>query len=148
MSLKEFALDRIKDFFIITTLVNIVMFVLGTIYQRGQLFSYEVLLLPPLYGFFGTLPSWITYSRRELPTKQLFIRKIFKVLALEILMILITFPGEMLCKENLGMILSLAISIMVVYFLVLLISWLLDKKRADQMMKDLEMYQHLAEDNS
>ncbi len=145
MSLKEFALDRIKDFFIITTLVNIVMFVLGTIYQQGQLFSYEVFLLPPLYGFFGTLPSWITYCRRELSTRQLFIRKIVQVLVLEVLMILIIFPREMLRKENLGMILSLAISIMVVYLLVLLISWLLDKKCADQMMKDLEIYQQNVE---
>lgn len=142
MSIREFARERFKDFFLITTLVNIVMFILGTTYQHGMQFSYELLLYPPLYGLFGTLPSWISYSKKELPMKQLLVRKIFQFLCLEVLLTLITFPGEMMRRENLDMILSFALSVFVVYILVILISWILDKKSADQMMKDLEEYQH------
>lgn len=141
MSIKEYAKEQLKYFFIITTLVNFVMFFLGSRFNHGLQFSYEVLLLPPLYGFFGTLPSWISYSKKELPTKQLFIRKIFQFLALEVLLTLITFPGSYFCKENLDMILSFLLSVFLVYVLVIIISWILDKRSADEMMRELEAYQ-------
>ena len=141
MSLTEFAKDRLRDFFMITALVNIVMYVLGSIYMKGNVLEYSALLQPPLYGFFGTLPSWIMYSKRELPMKQYLIRKIISVLILEILLILVTFPGDYMNPGNAGMILSFAVSVLIVYLLVAGISWLLDKKSADAMMKELEMFQ-------
>jgi len=141
MSFREHLKTMFMDFFLITTLVNFAVFILGSIYKNGNLFSYEILLLPPLYGLFGTLPNLILYSKKELTMKKLIIRKVFQVITLEILLILLTFQGENLCLENINIIISFSISVLVIYFLVVFISWILDNKTAKEMMIDLENYQ-------
>ena len=141
MSIKEYGKSMLQDFFVITTFVNIVMFVLGSIYRSEVTFSYEILLLPPLYGFLGTIPSWILYSKKELSTRQIMVRKILQVLVLELILILVIFGGENLCKENISVITALAISVFLVYVLVNIVSWLLDVRTAKAVMKELSEYQ-------
>ena len=141
MSIKEYGKTMLQDFFVITTFVNIVMFVLGSIYRPGVTFSYEILLFPPLYGFLGTIPSWILYSKKELSTRQLLARKILQVIVLELILVLAIFGGENLSKENIPEITALAISVFLVYVLVSIVSWLLDVRTAKAVMKELSEYQ-------
>ena len=141
MSIKEYGKTMLQDFFVITTFVNIVMFVLGSIYRPGATFSYEILLFPPLYGFLGTIPSWILYSKKELSTRQLLARKILQVIVLELILVLVIFGGENMCKENIPEITALAISVFLVYVLVSIVSWLLDVRTAKAVMKELSEYQ-------
>lgn len=141
MSIKEYGKTMLQDFFVITTFVNIVMFVLGSIYRPGVTFSYEILLFPPLYGFLGTIPSWILYSKKELSTRQLLARKILQVIVLELILVLAIFGGENLSKENIPVITALAISVFLVYVLVNIVSWLLDVRTAKAVMKELSEYQ-------
>lgn len=130
-----------KDFFIITTLVNFVMFVLGSVYRTGTTFSYEILLYPPMYGFAGTLPQLLIYSRKELSVKQMMFRKILQFVVLEALLLFITFFGVDMDPEIQKSILPFAGSVLVVYLLVILINWFLDKRTADALMEDLSAYQ-------
>lgn len=141
MSIKEYGKTMLQDFFVITTFVNIVMFVLGSIYRPGATSSYEILLFPPLYGFLGTIPSWILYSKKELSTRQLLVRKILQVIVLELILVLVIFGGENMCKENIPEITALAISVFLVYVLVSIVSWLLDVRTAKAVMKELSEYQ-------
>lgn len=141
MSIKEYGKTMLQDFFVITTFVNIVMFVLGSIYRPGATFSYEILLFPPLYGFLGTIPSWILYSKKELSTRQIVVRKILQVIVLELILVLAIFGGENLSKENIPVITALAISVFLVYVLVSIVSWLLDVRTAKAVMKELSEYQ-------
>ena len=141
MSIKEYGKTMLQDFFVITTFVNIVMFVLGSIYRPGATFSYEILLFPPLYGFLGTIPSWILYSKKELSTRQIVVRKILQVIVLELILVLAIFGGENLSKENIPVITALAISVFLVYVLVNIVSWLLDVRTAKAVMKELSEYQ-------
>lgn len=141
MSISEYAKERIKDFFIITTLVNIVMFILGSMYQKGATFSYEILLMPVLYGVAGTLPSWILYSKKELSIKSLLVRKILSFLVLEALLVWLTFPKIYFTHENIEMIVSFSLSVFIVYVLVGILSWFLDQKEANEMMEDLVIFQ-------
>lgn len=141
MSFKEYIKNELTSFFIITTCVNIVMFVLGSIYNKGVMFSYEILLYPPLYGLFATIPSIILYSRKELTMRQFMIRKILHFVCLEVLLVLITFSGENLCRENADIIVSFVISVFIVTLCVNLVSWVLDKRQAKLLMQELVDYQ-------
>ena len=145
MGIKELLKTMARNFFIITTMVNFAMYFLGTIYRPEMVLPNEVLLYPPLYGLFGTLPSLVLYSSKELSVKQLVIRKVFHLIFLEILLILLTFNGENLCMENMKMIFSLAGSVVVIYILVNLISWFSEKKDADMMTGNLQIYQKMQE---
>ena len=84
---------------------------------------------------------WILYSKKELTVRQLIVRKIFQVITLEIMLILLTFQGQNLCADNLDEIISFAMSVFIIYVLVNVISWVLDKKSADDMMNELSEYQ-------
>lgn len=141
MSLKEFAKERLRDFFLITTFVNIVMFVLGEIYNSDAILTYDAFLYPVLYGFLGTLPAWLAYSKKEPSMKQLIVRHIFVLLVLEILLVLVTFPKEAYSADNIGLFVAFGGSVLIVYLLVLVVTWYLDRKSAVQIMKDLELYQ-------
>lgn len=141
MSVKDFAKQQLLDFFIITTCVNFVIYILGNMYDNGAQFSYDILLTPPIFGLFGTLPSWILYSRRELSTRQMIIRKILQLVCLEILLILLNFGKNRLTGDNLGAIISFAVSVLVVVLCVNFVNWLLNARQAKLLMQDLIDYQ-------
>lgn len=141
MSFKEYLKNELTGFFIVTTCVNIVMFVLGSTYNSEAVFSYEILLYPPIYGLFATIPSIILYSRRELSARQVLVRKILHFVCLEILLILVTFHGDNLCMENASIIAAFAVSVFIVWLCVNLVSWVLDRKQAAILMQDLLDYQ-------
>lgn len=147
MSLKDFAKQQLFDFFVITTFCNVAIFVLGSMYKNGNMFSYEVLLVPLLYGFFGTLPSWILYSKKELTMKQMLIRKVFQFVALEILLTFVTFHGGNLKKENITVIISFMISVLAVSVCVSLVSWMLETREAKILTEELINYQSASSDN-
>lgn len=140
MSFKEFVKSMIKDMFIITTLVNITMFVLGSIYRPQVTLPYYVFLYPVAYGILGALPSLVLYSRKELSVKQLILRKVLSIVLLELLLGSFTFLGY-LEEVSLSMLLSFAISVLVVYVLVNVIEWLIDTHNAVELMKELRQYQ-------
>lgn len=141
MTLKEFAKKSLLEFFLIAVGADVAMFILGSTYNKGMMFSYEILLMPLLYGFVGTIPGWILYSSKELTIKQYLIRKIFHYIFLEILLILVTFGVTNLTIENIKMIVAFAISVLVVGGMVTALGWFLDKKTADNMMSDLVNFQ-------
>jgi len=145
MNIKDFLKMQMKDFFVITTFVNIAMFILGSTYNKGMTFSYEVLLMPPLYGFFGVLPSWFLYSKKEVSMKNLFVRKIFQFVTLEILLIALTFYGQDVRVEDISVVISFAVSVFVIYILVGIVSWIVDTKDAKMMMESLLEYQKINE---
>ncbi len=61
----------------IVTLINIAMFILGSIFRPDQRFGYEVLIAPLIYGVLSLIPYIIMYSKKELTIKQLYIRQFF-----------------------------------------------------------------------
>lgn len=141
MSIKEYAKGMMRDFFVITTFVNIAMYLLGSVFQPDMTLSYDVLLRPPIYGLVGMLAIWVMYSKKELTVKQLIFRMVLQVILLEVMLILLTFGFEHLQIENLKMIVSFASSVLIIYVLVRVVSFLLDKKEAGDMMALLTKYQ-------
>ncbi|MBP9997444.1 MAG: hypothetical protein KBT19_09315 [Lachnospiraceae bacterium] len=142
MNLKDFAKKQLFDFFIITTCVNFVMCIMGMTFAADTQLSYEIMIYPPLYGLFGTIPSWILYTKRELSTRQLIIRKILEFLCLEVLLILLTFGGGNLRKENAPIIASFAVSVLAVVGCVNVVGWIFNNRQAKQLTKELIQYQN------
>ena len=141
MSIKEYFKTTVRNFFIIVTLVNVATFLLGSIYQPEARFGYEAFLSPLVYGALSFIPMWIMYSPKELSVKQLLFREALQLVSLEVILILLGFGTNNLSRENVKLILSFACSVLVIYVLVHVISWLLDSRTAKIMTKELEAYQ-------
>ena len=80
--MKENIKDNLMNFFIIVTLVNIVIFVCGSIFAPDQEITYSAFLVPIIDGALGIIPGIVMYSKRELTVKQMIVREVIQLLSI------------------------------------------------------------------
>lgn len=139
--MKENIKDNLMNFFIIVTLVNIVIFVCGTILAPDQEITYSAFLVPIFDGALGIIPGIVMYSKRELTVKQMIVREIIQLLSIELIILLFTFGISGFKLENLALILAEMVSIAVVFVLVIVIRYFFDKRSAKIMTSNLKDFQ-------
>lgn len=138
MTKKDFAIKLLNMFFIVTTLITIVMGVMGLIWERDRLLTYEVMFSPVIIGFISVLPSIVMYSKKELTLRQIVIRKVLHLFLLEIE--LIAFSKIMgIWNKVIG--LPFVVSILIVAVLVQVFLWLIGLQRANTITNELKAFQ-------
>lgn len=141
MSFKEHLKSAMSAYFIVVTLVNAATFVLGEIFQPDERFGYDAFLSPLIYGAISIVPMLCMYSKKELSLRQYLLRELLELVCIEVILIGFGLGSKSLNPENLPLTLSFALSILVVFLLVNLIAWLLDKRQAQQLNSDLKLFQ-------
>jgi hypothetical protein len=139
MSFKAFLKRCLTEYFIITTCVTAAIAVLGQSLDPTARFGYEGYWSPLFFGFIGLVPSFVTYSRRELSFRQALVRKVLHVIVLEAMLIAFGFWTGILHDPSEASAFGLAV--FAVYIAVNLISWLLDKKQAREINRTLKSLQ-------
>ena len=139
MSFKAFLKRCLMEYFIITTCITAAIAILGQALDPTARFGYEGYLSPLIFGFLSLVPSFVTYSRRELSFRQALVRKVFHVIALEAMLIVFGFWTGILHNPAEASFFGLAVFL--VYVAVNLISWLLDKKEASELNRTLKSLQ-------
>ncbi|WP_099469617.1 hypothetical protein [Konateibacter massiliensis] len=138
MSRKEVVKEILMSYFVVVTLINVAMAVLGLLYDSSKTFGYEAFFMPLLYGLLGILPSLISYSRKELSTKKVVVRKILQFFLLELLLILFIVLNGV---RSLEIILPFGVAVFVVSLLAEVFLWFLDYEKAKNLNHMLEEYQ-------
>lgn len=141
---KEFVVDLIRTYFLVVTLINVVMLVLGTHFIPGAEFGYEAFKAPLLYGAAGMLPNIVMYSRRELTMKELMIRRVAQVLLIEIVVLFVALYGQDGFLKDPTIILSLSVCILIIYVISCLIDWIQNTVSARKMTAELMKFQKSA----
>ena len=139
--MKERIADTMRSFFIIVTLINVAMLILGALLRPEQRFGYEAFAYPIIYGAITSIPGLLLGSSREMSVPQVIIREIIQLMLITIARLVIMFGTDIMSPESFLPALSVTASVIVVFVLVNLIRWLLDKKAAQDMMNDLEAFQ-------
>ena len=141
MSGKDFWIDFIRTYFMIVTLITIVMCIVGKVVMPEQTFGYEAFAAPLVNGFVGTIPNFVLYSKRELKVKELFVRKVIQLLLIEaaVLFVALYSSGQSWIEPRLVAILSG--SVFVVFVVGTLISWIVDLLSAKSLTKELQAFQ-------
>ncbi len=138
MSKKDFLKMILMSFFIVVTLVNVAMAVLGLLYDANKTFGYEAFFSPIIFGVLGVVPAIVTYSKKELSMKQMVIRKVIQLLVLESLLIGFVVSNGVVGGKT---IISFATSVFLIAVAVHIILWILDNRIAQKLSLDLEKYQ-------
>lgn len=125
----------------LVTMISVVMALLGMTFFPNAKFGYEAFKTPLFFAALGTLPNIIMYSQKELTIKQLLIRKIIQLILVEIIAISIAIPAELNTLNKDKVILSLAISIFIIYILTHIIEWFQNRAVAKQMTEELLNFQ-------
>ena len=136
MSFKSFFVNKIlTGFFISSTLICALMAVLGVLFEPSAQLGYIHYLSPLLYGAATSLPILITYSRKELSVRAALIRNILHFFIIELIVLAIVFvTGD---NPGLPVMISVALTVPIVYGAVSFMLWLHDLHTAKDFNKAL-----------
>ncbi len=138
MSMQELIKQLVFCFFVITSLVNVAIYVLGSMFMPDAALGYDAFLSPLIFGFFSLFPVLIMYSKRELSVKELVIRKVLQLVLLEILLYFVAFGST---KQDVRVIIAFEASVAIICVLVNIILWMLNSHQAMELSKELEEFQ-------
>ena len=141
MSFKEHFKAVLSQFFVVATLINLAIFILGEIFRPEERFGYEAFLAPIIYAALSLVPMLLMYTKKEPTVKQHIVRELLQLIVVEIILIFFGLGVKSLEPENLPLTASFALSVFVIYVLVYIIAWLLDLNTARQINTDLKSFQ-------
>ena len=140
---------RIKDrlgeafrlYFILVTLITILLMVVGMLFDSDRTLSYEAYFSPLFYAFIGVIPVFFFQSDKELSMKQLVMRSIIQILLIEAAILLIVFKVPSIPSDRIEVVISIAVGILIVYILSLVVEYIFELTQAREMNAYLEEYQ-------
>ena len=140
---KEFWIDFVRTFFMVTTLITVLLCVVGPAVAPEQTFSYQAFAAPLVYALVGTVPNLVLYSKRELKVRELLVRKALQLLFIEAGVSFVALYGAVEYWKQPRMIATLLISVFAVYALATLIAWIGNVQSAKILSRELEEFQRI-----
>lgn len=140
MEFKEFIKKNLMDYFIIVTGVTVAIAVLGMNYDPDAVLGYDVLFSPLIIGAVSVLPSVVLFSRRELPMRQMLIRRVLHFIVLEITLLAFG-NASSLFRDNKAAI-PFAVSVFIIYLFTNIVSFFIDSRTADEINRGLKKLQN------
>lgn len=138
---KELIRDMISTYFMLTTMILVVMTMLGTCFMPEVRFGYEQFEAPLIYAAWGTLPSIVLYAKKELTMKQMLVRKIIQLILIEVIVLIVALPAEIFEGGNSALVISLIACVFIIYILTHAIDWYQDSVTAKKMTEELLIFQ-------
>ena len=139
---KELLSTMFRNYFVLVTLINAVIFVSGSIAQPDARFGYSVFIMPLIYALAGILPQAVMYSNRELSIKEVLIRKFIQLLLIEFLVNGIILGEDILQPEYTDFLKTISVCVVLVYVFANVISWVLDSASARTLTRELAEFQN------
>ncbi|MBR7045308.1 MAG: hypothetical protein IKI23_06580 [Lachnospiraceae bacterium] len=148
MEFKKFLIEKLTLFFMLSTMITAAVYLIGSAYDRDALFGYDALLSPMRYAALCILPTFVTWSRRELSMRELLFRKALMLVLVEGVILYMAFTSPVIDTGRMQVVLTLMGSVLVIFLLVNLFLWLRDLAEAGRMNQDLENFRRLHDEES
>ena len=143
MDLRQFLIRKLMLFFTLSTLITVAVFILGSVFDPDARFGYGSLLSPLFFAACCVFPSLVTYSRRELKLREWVLREVLQFVLTEAVILVLAFSIPAIDTSRPAVVLGIAGSVLVIYLLVFLISWLANASDARKTNLDLQEFQRL-----
>ena len=135
--------EALKTYFILVTLITILMFVLGTLFDGDRTLSYDAYLSPLIFAAIGTLPNLLLGSDKELSVKGLLIRRFFELIFIEAAVLVIAFSASGIPTERASVVTGIAVGIVVVYILTIAAEYIIEHGNSKKLNEALYRYQNM-----
>ena len=89
------------------------------------------------------LPTFATYSRRELKKKELIARMALELVLIEAVMLFFAFTSPAIDTNRISVVLVIAGSVLIIYVMARLFSWLRESAEARVLNEDLRRFRQL-----
>lgn len=136
MELKDFIKKLFWSFLMIQAGINIAIGVIGLLSHTSNSLSPAAFFMPFIYAFFCSLVSLVTYSSKELSTRNLVLRKIIQLVLVEAVVLIITYMVEALVSTT--MLAAVSVSVFMIFLLINLTDYLLSKAQAEKLTEKLK----------
>lgn len=143
MGIKQFLVRKLSLFFMLTTLITVAIVILGSQLDSNARFGYDGFLSPLIYAGCCVIPSLVTYSKRELRPREWIAREALQFLLTEVVVLALAFRSRAIDTSRTSVVLGIAGSVLVIYLLVFLFSWLVNSAQAKQVNEELQEFQRL-----
>ena len=143
MSFKQFFIEKLSLFFMLTTLITIAIFVIGSAFDADARFGYAAMLTPLRYAACCVLRTFATYSQRELKKKELIARMALELVLIEAVMLFFAFTSPVIDTNRVSVVLVIAGSVLIIYIMARLFSWLRESAEARVLNEDLRRFRQL-----
>lgn len=139
--IKERLGEAFRLYFILVTLITILLLVVGMLFDSDRTLSYDAYFSPLFYAFIGVIPVFFFQSDKELSMKRLIIRNVLYVLIVEAAILLIVFKAPNIPSDRIEVVISIAVGVLVVFILSLIVEYIFELTQANEMNAYLEEYQ-------
>ena len=143
MGIKQFLVRKLSLFFMLTTLITVAIVILGSQLDSNARFGYDGFLSPLIYAGCCVIPSLVTYSKRELKPWEWIAREALQFVLTEAVVLALAFRSHAIDTSRTSVVLGIAGSVLVIYLLVFLFSWLVNSAQAKQVNEELQEFQRL-----
>ena len=141
MDFKHFFIQKLSLFFMLTTLITVAVFVVGSVFDKEARFGYDALLSPMLYAACCVIPTLVTYSKRELKPREMVVRMVLELLLIEAVILGLAFRSPVIDTERVSVVLAIAGSVLAVYVFARVFTWLRDSVEARKLNDELIRFQ-------
>ena len=139
--IKERLGEAFRLYFILVTLITILLMVVGMLFDSDRTLSYDAYFSPLFYAFIGVIPVFFFQSDKELSMKRLIIRNVLYVLIVEAAILLIVFKAPNIPSDRIEVVISIAVGVLAVFILSLIVEYIFELTQANEMNAYLEEYQ-------
>ena len=141
MKIKERLGEAFKMYFILVTLITVLLLILGLTLDNDRVLGYEAFLSPLIYAAIGVIPVFFFGSEKEISMKRLLIQRIVTLLFVEVAVLVLAFSAKSIPTERKGVVIGIAVGIAVVYVLSLVVEYVFELIQSRELNEALEVYQ-------
>ena len=140
MDFKTFFVKKVMmSFFVSVACICSAMALVGMIFEADTRFGYEAFLSPLIFGLVASIPTLVTYSKRELSVKQTAVRNLLHLVLLELVILSVLYFAGILTSVSMAV--SLGVSIFIIDIVVNLVLWINDTRIAKEFNSALKRFQ-------
>ena len=140
--------EAFRMYFILFTLISVLLMILGLAVDRDRSFGYEVFLSPMIYSAIAVIPVFFFESDREVSIKTVIIRRIIQLFAVEAAVMVLAFNSDNIDTGSTTVVMGIMSGIVIVFILSLIVEYLCELSVSNELNKALLSYQSTDDDES
>ena len=136
MEIRNILKKYMVDFLMMQAGITLAIGVISCINPPSTGINRYMFFMPFVYAFFSILPSFVTYSRKELSIKQMAVRKVIQFVLIELLVVLVSYIMGPL--HDFSMCIAIIIAVAVIYAIVNCLDYCTSKVDSEAMTKKIQ----------
>ena len=141
MKLKEKIGEAFRLYFILVTLITILLLILGMLLDGDRTFSYEAFLSPLIYAAIGVIPVFFFNGDKEVTMKGLVVQRLIQLIMVEAAMLGIAFWGKSIDTDRSEVVIGIAVGVAIIFVLSLVMEYLFELSISQKLNEDLQRFQ-------